>query len=349
MVKKEKEKAKKEKVTTEASSMDVARKAIAKKYGDVIKPMSSKPSKIKTISTQSIGLDAGLGRGGLALGRVYEVFGPPGGGKTTACMKVISSAQKEGLKCAFVDAEHAADPDLFKAMGVEIEKLDYIEGYTGEENLDAAEILMSTGELDLIVIDSVTALVPQAEAESDMDQQFMGLLARLMSKALRKFVPIAGRTNCCVIFINQIRHNIGKWGNDEETPGGEALNFYSTGRIRVSGVEKVSNRIKDPDTDLVVGHRIEFSIVKNKLAAPFRKAEIDLYYGVGYDDIGEVLTFAVDLGLVEKNGSWYKQGDKNIAQGDVKMKDYLIENPDFYKELRKGVLELMCMDEYYDV
>jgi recombination protein RecA len=341
-------KKKKEETKKPASSLDVARKAITKKLGDIIKPMSAKSSKIETISTQSIGLDAGLGRGGVALGRIYEIFGPPGGGKTTAAMKVIASAQKKGLKCAFVDAEHAADPDLFKAMGVDLNKLDYIEGYTGEENLDAAEMLMSTGQLDLIVIDSVTALIPQAEAESDMDQQFMALLARLMSKALRKLVPIAGRTNCCVIFINQIRHDIGKWGNDETTSGGEAMSFYSTGRIRVAGVEKKANRIVDPDTGQVVGHRVEFEIVKNKLAAPFRKAEIDLYYGVGYDDIGEILTFATDLGLIEKNGAWYKKGEKNIAQGDAKMREYLIENPDFYKELRRGVIELMCMEEYYD-
>jgi len=340
-------KKKKEESNKTTSSMDVARKAISKKYGDIIKPMSVKPSKIETISTQSIGLDAAFGRGGIALGRVYEFFGNAGSGKTTCAMKIIASAQKKGLKCAFVDAEHAADRDLFKSMGVDIDKLDYIEGYTGEENLDAAEMLMSTGELDLIVIDSVTALIPQAEAESDMDQQFMALLARLMSKALRKLVPISGRTNCTIIFINQIRHDIGKWGLDETTSGGEALNFYSTGRLRVSGIESKSNRIVD-ENGAVVGHRVKFEVVKNKLACPFRKAEIDLYYGVGYDDIGEIMTFAVDLGLLEKNGAWYKQGDKNIAQGDAKMREHLLDNPDFYKELRKGVIELMCMEEYYD-
>ena len=193
----------------------------------------------------------------------------------------------------------------------------------------------------------MTALIPQAEAEADFDQQFMALLARLMSKALRKLVPIAGRTGCCVIFINQIRHDIGKWGNDEVTSGGEALNFYSSSRIRVSGVEKKANRIID-ENGAVVGHRVEFEIVKNKLAAPFRKAEIDLYYGVGYDEVEEILTFAVDLGVLQMAGSWYKQGEKNIAQGSVKMRDYFLDNPDFYKEVRKEVISLMCMEEYYD-
>lgn len=332
---------------SKTSSLDIARKAIKKKYGDVIKPMADRPLKIKTISTQSIGLDLALGRGGVAKGRVYEIFGPPSGGKTTLTMSIIAEAQRRGMNALFVDAEHAADPVLFKAMGVDVDKLDLLEAYVGDENLDAVELLVKTGEIDLVVIDSVTALIPRAEAEADMSQEFMALLARLMSKALRKFVPLAGKTNTCIIFINQIRHDIMKWGNNEVTSGGEALEFYSTGRIRVSGVESKSNRITNSDGE-VVGHKTKFEIVKNKLSAPFKVSHVDLYYGQGYDRYGEILSLAVDLAIVEQAGAWFRYNGTNFAQGKEAARQKFVEDENFFKEVYEKVTTMVGLKEYYD-
>ena len=331
----------------EVTGLDIAMQSITKKYGDVVKVMADRPLIIETISTQSLRLDAALGRGGVAKGRVYEIFGPPSGGKTTLTMSVIAEAQRKGMTCAFVDAEHAADPQLFSQMGVDINKLLLIEGFSGEENLDAAEVIIKTGEIDLLIIYSVTALIPKAEAEADIGKDFMALLARLMSKALRKIVPIAGKTDTCVIFINQIRHDIMKWGNTEVTSGGEALEFYSTGRIRVSGVEKKDNRIENEHGE-VIGHKTKFEILKNKLAAPFRTAEVDLYYGTGYDRYGEVLDIAVELALLGKSGAWYSVDGKNFAQGRDKARYYLMDNEELYNKLHDGIVEMIGLKEYYD-
>jgi len=331
------------------STLDAARKAIRKKYGDVIGVMGDKDELIiETVSTGSISLDAALGRGGMALGRVYEVYGQPSGGKTTLAMSVINQAQKRGLSCAFVDAEHSADPKLFRSMGVNIDDLITIQAFVGDDNLDALETLIKTNEIDVAVVDSVSALIPKHEAVAEIGDEFMGLLARLMSKALRKFVPIVSETNTLLIFVNQIRYKIGSWGDPTTTTGGEALNFYSTGRIAVSGGEYKTSWIKDKITDEVIGHKTSFHVKKNKLAPPFRNAEVPLIYGVGYDNVWEVLTLAENLGVVEKAAAWYKYKGENIANGEENARNYLEDNNDVYNEIRGEVIELMGLKELYE-
>lgn len=338
---------KKKEIKKETSSLDVAKKAIEKKFGNIIKPMSFKPDKIEVISSGSIGLDSILGVNGIALGRIHEIYGPTGGGKTTLTINLIAQAQKKGYRCLFIDAERTSDKNLFRSMGVDTNKLDLVEVYNGEEAIDIIETLIGTNEIDLVVLDSVSSLIPKAETEQDMEQQFMGLHARLMSKALRKLVPLSGSTNTAIVFINQVRVDLGKWGNNETTSGGLALPFYATTRLRVSGSEKKANRIIDPENGNVIGHRMEVEIMKNKLASPFRKCSIDLYYGQGYDTINEILQYSVDLALLEKAGAWYKKEGQNFAQGEIKAKQYLEENVDFYKELRKGVIDMLCMGDDY--
>ena len=312
------------------SKMDIARKAIQKKYGDVVKPMSEKPLVIDTVSTRSIGLDAAIGRGGFALGRIYEIYGPNSGGKTTLAVSVIAEAQSRNMKAVFIDAEHSADPTLFESMGVDLEKLDVIDLYTGEENLDAAEILMRTGEVDVVVVDSVTALIPKVQAEKEIGDHNVAVLARLMSSTLQRFSPLAARHKVLIIFINQIRQKIGvTFGNPETTPAGEALPFYATGRLRVNNVGAKSNRITD-ESGKVIGHKTKISVIKNKLACPFTEAVIDLYYGKGYSVFNEVITLAVDLGIIEKAGSWYKYEGKNIGQGATGIAAFFEDFPDIF-------------------
>lgn len=328
------------------SSLDIAKKAILKKYGDVLKPMSDKPLIIDTISTRSLGLDAALGRGGVAKGRVYEVYGPPSAGKTTLAMSIIAEAQRRNMNCTFVDAEHSADPRLFESMGVDLAKLAVVELYTGEDNLAVAEALMKTGEVDLLVIDSVTSLIPKVAADAELEDHTIALLARLMSKTLLRFVPIAAETNTCVIFINQTRNKIGGYGNPETTTGGDALPFYATGRIRVSGVGAKANRIVD-EKGKVIGHKTEFETIKNKLACPFVKAEADLIYGVGYDTTGELVKIATDLGVLTRAGSWYKYSDENIGQGEAGVRKFFNENSDIFMNIKNEVTGLMGIDVFY--
>jgi len=341
--------AKKKKERVVHSTLDAARKAIRKKYGDVVGVMGDNDELIiETVSTGSIGLDAALGRGGFAFGRVYEIYGKPSGGKTTLAMSLIAEAQKRGKKCVFVDAEHSADPKLFRAMGVNTEELLTIQAFVGDDNLDALETLIKTNEIGVAVVDSVSALIPKSEAVAEIGDEFMGLLARLMSKALRKFVPIVSETNTLLIFVNQIRYKIGGWGDPTTTTGGEALNFYSTGRIEVTGGEYKNSRITDKLTDEVLGHKTEFFVKKNKLAPPFRKAEVPLIYGVGYDSEWEALTLAENLGIIEKTGNWYKYGGENIAQGEEKARIYLKENTKVYNEVREEIIDLMGLKELYE-
>ena len=331
------------------TSLDVARKAIEKKYGvNVISTMGEKGSLVvPTVSSGCLSLDSALGKGGFAMGRVYEIFGPPSGGKTTLTMSVIAEAQRRGLVCAFVDAERAADPALFKAMGVDVDKLIVIEAFSGDENLDALEMLMETGEIDVAVVDSVSALIPQAEADANMEDQFIGLLARLMSKAMRKFVPLAGKTNTMLLFINQVRNKIGSYGDPEVTTGGVALDFSATGRIKVIGGASKSSRIVD-ELGNVQGHHTEFSVVKNKLGKPYRKAKVPLVYGVGYDTHWECLSMAVDLGIIDKAGAWFSYNGDNIGQGEVKTLAYLKDNPEVYTTIRESVIECLGLKRWYE-
>lgn len=328
------------------TSFDVALKSVGKKFGDAVKLMSDKPLIIDTISTRSIGLDAALGRGGVAKGRIYEIYGPPSAGKTTLAMSIIAEAQRRGMNCVFVDAEHSADPRLFESMGVDVGRLHVIELFTGEDNLAAAEMLMKTGGVDLLVIDSVTSLIPKVAAESELEDNTIALLARLMSKTTLRFVPIAAETKTLVIFINQTRNKIGGYGNPETTTGGDALPFYSTGRIRVSGVGAKANRITD-SKGKVIGHKTEFETIKNKLACPFVKSETDLIYGVGYDMVGEVIKIATDLGVLSKAGSWYKYSGENIGQGETGVRKFFEDQPDIALLIKEEVTRLLGLDVYY--
>ena len=308
--------------------------------------MSDKPLIVNTISTRSLGLDAALGRGGFALGRIYEIYGSPSSGKTTLAMSLIAEAQSRGMSCAFVDAEHSADPKLFESMGVDLTKLTVIDLFTGEDNLSVAETLMETGSLDLLVIDSVTSLIPKVAAEAELDDSTIALLARLMSKTLLRYVPVAAKTQTCVIFINQTRNKIGGYGNPETTTGGEALPFYATGRIRVSGVGAKANRIVD-EKGVVIGHKTKFEVIKNKLAAPFTEAEADLIYGVGYDGIGEVIKIATDLGILTKGGSWYSYNGENIGQGEKGVRKFFEDNHDVFLVIKQDITDLLGLTACY--
>lgn len=342
---------KKEDVDTNEVSLNLAIKAIEKKYGSVITTLENHGDmRIPTVSTGSLGLDLALGCGGMGLGRVYEVFGPAGGGKSTLAVSVIIQAQKRGMNCLYIDAEHAVDPALFRAYGVNTKELKLVQGYDGEGNLDILERLVKTGAFKIAIVDSVSALIPRVEAEADIDAEQMGKHGKLMSKALRRITPIANQTGTLIIFINQLRMKIGGYGNPETTTGGEALPFYSSGRISVRGPEAVKRRIIDDVTGEVIGHKTLFEIVKNKLAAPFKKSEIRLIYGKGYDTHWEVLDMATDLGIVDKSGSWYKYGDETLGQGEVKVVEYFKsdDGKSIYKEICDKVVLSTGLGEIYE-
>lgn len=329
-------------------STDVLMAAIKKKYGNVINPMSESADDIKTVSTGSLGLDLALGRGGMALGRVYEVFGPNSSGKSTLGVHLVIQAQRRGLKCAYVDAEMAADPRLFENYGVDPEKLTMIKAYGGEPNLDITEKLIQTGEYSVIIVDSVSALIPLMEAQADMDKDSMALQARLMSKALRKLTPQAAENNVLLLFVNQTRIKVGSYGDPTTTTGGEALNFWATGRIKVQGPESKARRLVDPASGDVYGHTTIFEVVKNKLGEPFRKCDLNLIYGNGYDHIQELLSLSISLDLIEKAGSWFKYNGENIAQGEFKTLEVLRENKEIYDALYNGVIEMTGLREAYE-
>lgn len=332
-----------------SDSLEIAKKAIVKKYGSVITTLKEhEDMNIQTISSGSISLDLALGRGGFAMGRVYEIFGPNSGGKTTLAVSAVIEAQNKGMKCCFIDAEHAVDPVLFKNYGVNVDDLIIVQGYDGEGNLDILENLIRSGGIDVAVVDSVSSLIPRMEVERDVDQDTMAALARLMSKALRRLVPLANRTNTLLIFINQLRMKIGSYGSPAITTGGEALGFYSTGRISVRGPEAIKRRIVDKVIGEVIGHISEFEVVKNKLAPPFRKASIKLIYGEGYDKYNEVLDIALSFGVVDKTGSWYKYKDENLAHGEDKVVEYLKDNEKIYNEIRNAVLDQVGLTKLYE-
>lgn len=332
-----------------AAGLEVIKKAIAKKYGPVMSKLGDHPDvQLSTVSAGSISLDLALGNGGFALGRIYEVSGPNSSGKSTLAVHAIIEAQKRDMRCCYIDAEHAVDPGLYKSYGVDVKKLDLIQGYDGESNLDILEKLIRSGSYDVAVVDSVSALIPRTEADTDIDKDTIALLARLMSKALRRLTPIANETGTLVIFINQLRMKVGGYGNPETTSGGEALGFYSTGRITVRGPEAKSRRIIDPTIDEAIGHTCVFEVTKNKLAIPFKKANMRLIYTKGYDKEWEILDMAGSLGIIEKAGAWYKYKDENIAQGEFNAVAYLKDNEDVYNEIREIVIEQVGLKEIYE-
>ena len=301
--------------------------------GSVMKLGDATSMKVEAISTGSLGVDRILGIGGFPRGRIIEVYGPESSGKTTIALQTIAEAQKDGGICAFVDAEHALDPVYAKALGVDIDNLIVSQPDTGEQALEIAQALIESGAIDVIVIDSVAALVPKAEIEGDMGDSHVGLQARLMSQALRKLTGSIKKANCVAIFINQLREKVGiMFGNPETTTGGRALKFFSTIRLEV---RKVGSPIKQGDK--ILGSTTKFKVVKNKVAPPFKEFEADIMYGEGTSKLGEILDIGSELEIVNKSGSWYSYNDMKLGQGKENAKKYLENNPDIAEEIEAKV------------
>ncbi|HIA94513.1 MAG TPA: recombinase RecA [Candidatus Marinimicrobia bacterium] len=297
------------------------------------------PTMENVISTGCLSLDVALGVGGVPRGRVVEIYGPESSGKTTLALHIIAEAQKAGGFAAFIDAEHAVDPDYSKKLGVKTEELLISQPDTGEQALEICETLVRSGALHVIVIDSVAALVPRAELEGDMGDSHMGLQARLMSQALRKLTGTVSRSNTTVIFINQIREKIGvMFGNPETTPGGRALKFYSSIRMEIRRITTIK------DGGEMVGSRVRVKVVKNKVAPPFKKSEFDIMYGQGISYVGDIIDLAVEGNIVEKTGAWYSYDDMKIGQGRENAKSFLTENPDILDAVTAKVKSFMGLN-----
>ena len=295
---------------------------------------------VDAIPTGSLSLDVALGIGGVPKGRIVEIYGPESSGKTTLALHILAEAQKRGGEVAFIDAEHALDPSYARALGVDIDSMLVAQPDTGEQGLEICEALVRSGAIDVVVVDSVAALTPRAEIEGDMGDSHVGLLARLMSQALRKLAGSIAKTNCIVIFINQLREKVGvMYGNPEVTTGGRALKFYSSVRIDVRRVEAIKNGSE------IVGNRTRAKIVKNKVAPPFREAEFEILYGEGISKWGEMVDLAVKLDIIQKSGSWFSMGEMRIGQGRDAVKAYMQANPDFADqveaEIRANSFKLM--------
>ena len=287
---------------------------------------------VDAIPTGSLSLDIALGIGGVPKGRIIEIYGPESSGKTTLALHIVAEAQKRGGEAAFVDAEHALDPTYARALGVKIDDLLISQPDTGEQALEITEALVRSGAIDVVVVDSVAALVPRAEIEGEMGDSYVGLQARLMSQALRKLTGAIGKTNCVVIFINQLREKVGvMYGNPEVTTGGRALKFYSSVRIDVRRIEALKNGSE------IIGNRTRAKVVKNKMAPPFREAEFDIMYGEGISRYGELVDLGVKLDLVQKAGSWFSMGEVRIGQGRDAAKKYLQENPEVAEKLEADI------------
>lgn len=317
-------------------ALEEALKLIKKQYGQgAIMKLGDKVSvKVDVISSGSLLLDAALGIGGYPKGRVIEIYGPESSGKTTVALHAIASAQKKGGRAAFIDAEHAIDPEYAKKLGVNIDELILSQPDSGEQAMEIVEILIKSQSVDLVVVDSVAALVPQAELDGEMSDAQVGAQARLMSKALRKITGLLNKSECTIIFINQLREKVGiMFGNPETTPGGRALKFYSTIRLDVRKGEALKNGSE------VIGNVVNIKIVKNKVAAPFKTASVDLVYGLGICKEAEVLDLAANNEIVKKSGSWYDYNGERIAQGREAAKKYLIENPNVLSEIEGKVRE----------
>ena len=314
---------------------------IEKDFGKgAIMKLGDKPAvSVETIPTGALALDVALGVGGIPRGRIIEVYGPESSGKTTLAQHIVAECQKKGGIAAFVDAEHALDPEYARNLGVNIDELLISQPDTGEQALDITEELVRSGAVDIIVVDSVAALVPKAEIEGSMEDQQMGLQARLMSKALRKLTGIIGKTNTTVIFINQLRQKIGvMYGNPETTTGGNALKYYASVRMEIKRVEGLKGDGED------VGNHVRVRILKNKVAPPFRTAEFDIMFGKGICKIGNILDVAVDLDIVKKAGSWFSFQDEKLGQGRDKSKEFLANNPEILNTVETLVREKLAQN-----
>lgn len=317
-------------------ALEVAMSQIEKQFGkgSVMKLGEFKAMEIEAISTGALSLDIALGIGGVPRGRIIEVFGPESSGKTTLALHIVAEAQKMGGEAAFIDAEHALDPVYAKKLGVDIDNLIVSQPDTGEQALEITESLVRSGALDVIVVDSVAALVPKAEIDGDMGDSHMGLQARLMSQALRKLAGAINKSKTVLIFINQLREKIGvMFGNPETTTGGRALKFYASVRM---DIRKIENIKQDGE---VKGNRVRVKVIKNKVAPPFREAEFDIVYGQGISKEGNILDMAVNLDIVEKAGSWFSYDGNRIGQGRENVKKYLRENPKMLEEIEAKVRE----------
>ena len=322
--------------TEKKKALEMAMSQIEKQFGkgSVMKLGEFKAMEVEAIPTGALSLDIALGIGGVPRGRIIEIYGPESSGKTTLALHVIAEAQKMGGEAAFIDAEHALDPIYAKKLGVDIDDLIVSQPDTGEQALEITESLIRSGALDVIVVDSVAALVPKAEIDGDMGDSHMGLQARLMSQALRKLAGALNKTKTVLIFINQLREKIGvMFGNPETTTGGRALKFYASVRM---DIRKIENIKQDGE---VKGSRVRVKVIKNKVAPPFREAEFDIVYGEGISKAGNILDMAVNLDIIEKAGSWFSYNGERIGQGRENVKKYLKENPDILEEVEEKVRE----------
>ncbi len=307
--------------------------------GSIMKLGDKATVNVDAIPTGALSLDVALGIGGIPRGRIIEIYGPESSGKTTLAQHIVAECQKKGGIAAFVDAEHALDPEYARNLGVNVDELLISQPDTGEQALDITEELVRSGAVDIVVVDSVAALVPKAEIEGSMEDQQMGLQARLMSKALRKLTGIIGKTNTTVIFINQLRMKIGvMYGNPETTTGGNALKYYASVRMEIRRVEG----LKGDDGD--IGNHVRVRVLKNKVAPPFRTAEFDIVFGKGISKIGNILDVAVNLDIIQKAGAWFSYKEEKLGQGREKAKEYLEQNPDVLAEVETLVREKLAQD-----
>lgn len=321
-------------------------KEIEKDYGtgSIMKLGDTHVTGVEAIPTGSLMLDLALGIGGLPRGRVIEIYGPESSGKTTVALHVAAQAQKMGGEAAFIDAEHALDPVYAKKLGVDIDNLIVAQPDTGEQALDIAEALVRSGALDVVVIDSVAALVPKAEIDGEMGDAHVGLLARLMSQALRKLTAVIAKSGTVVIFINQLREKVGViYGNPETTPGGKALKFFSSVRLDVRRVDTIKNGTE------IIGNHCRVKVVKNKVAPPFKVAEFDILYGEGISKEGNILDMAVEYGIIKKSGAWFSYNGEKIGQGRDNVRKYLKENAEFCDDVEQQVRDLLSSDSKHEV
>ena len=318
-------------------ALDAAISQIEKQYGkgSVMKlGDTSNMMKVETVPTGSLSLDIALGQGGLPKGRIIEIYGPESSGKTTVALHAVAEVQKQGGIAGFIDAEHALDPVYAKNIGVDIDNLYISQPDNGEQALEICETMVRSGAVDIVIVDSVAALVPKAEIDGDMGDSHVGLQARLMSQALRKLTAVISKSNCIVIFINQLREKVGiMFGNPETTTGGRALKFYSSVRLDVRRIEAIKQ------SGEVIGNRTRIKVVKNKIAPPFKEAEFDIMFGQGISKEGDVLDIASDLDIVNKSGAWYAYKGEKIGQGRENAKNFLKENPAIFAEIEEQVRE----------
>lgn len=332
-----------EKNTNKMKALEAALAQIEKQYGKgSVMKLGDKSAnmQIETVSTGSLSLDLALGLGGVPKGRIVEIYGPESSGKTTVALHMVAEVQKAGGIAGFIDAEHALDPAYARNIGVDIENLYISQPDNGEQALEITETMVRSGAVDILIVDSVAALVPKAEIDGDMGDSHVGLQARLMSQALRKLTAIISKSNCIVIFINQLREKVGvMFGNPETTTGGRALKFYSSIRMDVRRIETLKQNGE------AIGNRTRVRIVKNKVAPPFKEAEFDIMFGEGISRTGDVLDLAASEGVVVKSGAWYAYEGTKIGQGRENAKNYLKENPDVFAEIDKKVRERFALEE----